>query len=403
MDKQESVRRSESSSKRKPSADLPGYLLILNWPVSIPGGVNEAVLGLAQDLQTRGYHPIIGVATWAKDPQPEMARGIEIVSLRLRDPYAEGSGVRLLPGFLRTLPSDIRSLVAFLRLRNIQVVNSYFPSLDVGIILLLKLLGVYQGKFIFTFQGADIRAIGKTQGLVRKIWQLLIRKADGIVACSEALSREVISVVPGAHVTTIHNGVDVRLFSRTRQPRSRLQRILHIGKFEYKKSQDVVLRAFRRLLEIDPDVSLVLIGATGPELDQTRTLISDLGLESKVELHVNVPHEQLPAFMETADIFVLPSRVEPFGIVLLEAGAAGLPVIATRVGGIPELIEHERTGLLISPDSVDELEAAIKRLMIDTSLAESLARNWQDKVLASWSWRATGQKYIALLQEMSST
>jgi glycosyltransferase involved in cell wall biosynthesis len=88
--------------------------------------------------------------------------------------------------------------------------------------------------------------------------------------------------------------------------------------------------------------------------------------------------------------------------VLLEAGAAGLPVIAARVGGIPELMEHERTGLLIPPDDAEALAAAIRRLITDSLLADSLARSWHERVLATWSWNATGQKYIALIQDMDS-
>jgi glycosyltransferase involved in cell wall biosynthesis len=229
----------------------------------------------------------------------------------------------------------------------------------------------------------------------------VIGQADGVAACSEALRREVLRVAPGARVVTIHNGVDRALFACAREPRPRLRRILHIGKFEHKKAQDIVLQAFRRILRDFPDARLQLVGAEGPALAETRMLISGLGLAQSVELHVNAPHEQVPAFMQAADIFVLPSRLEPFGIVLLEAGVSGLPVIATRVGGIPELIEHEQTGLLIAPDDAAALESAIRRLMADRPLAEALARRWQQRVLATWSWRTTGQKHIELVQQKS--
>jgi glycosyltransferase involved in cell wall biosynthesis len=391
----------DAYDNREVITPLPGYLLVLNWPVSIPGGVNEAVLGLAQDLKAHGYHPIIGVASWSKDAQPEEFRGIDVASLRLREPFAEGAGLRLLPGFLRTLIADARALLAFLRFHNIQVVNSCFPSLNISSLLLLKSLGAYRGKLILTFHGADIQLIGRTSGLLRKVWLRVIGQADGVAACSEALRREVLRVAPGARVVTIHNGVDRALFACAREPRPRLRRILHIGKFEHKKAQDIVLQAFRRILRDFPDARLQLVGAEGPALAETRMLISGLGLAQSVELHVNAPHEQVPAFMQAADIFVLPSRLEPFGIVLLEAGVSGLPVIATRVGGIPELIEHEQTGLLIAPDDAAALESAIRRLMADRPLAEALARRWQQRVLATWSWRTTGQKHIELVQQKS--
>jgi glycosyltransferase involved in cell wall biosynthesis len=324
-----------------------------------------------------------------------------VVSLRLREPLSQSTGLRLLTGFFLTLPSDIRALWALLRNRNVQVVNAHFPALNVITVAILKALGLYRGKLLLTFQGADIQDARQSTGLRRRLWRTLITRADGVVACSEALRRDVLEFAPRAHVTTIHNGADVGLFAGVTRPRrSTIRRLLHIGKFEHKKSQDIILRAFAQLLTVYPDCSLTLIGADGPLLLQTRELIERLGLEQRAELHVNVPHDQLPSFMEQADLFLLPSRIEPFGIVLLEAGAAGLPVIATRVGGIPELIEHERSGLLIAADNVDELVQAIRRLIENPSLAEELGRNWHTRVMSTWSWDVNCEKYLHLVEQL---
>jgi glycosyltransferase involved in cell wall biosynthesis len=383
------------------SSKAPGHLLTLNWPVHVPGGVNETVLGLAQQLQARGFPATVAIAKWSKEPQPAETRGVEVISLRLREPLSQGAGPRLLPGFLLTLASDSRALLSLLRDKNIQVVNANFPTLNVAVIPILKALGLYRGKFLLTFHGADIAEVSGSSGLVRRVWRALITRADGVVACSDALRREVLQFAPQARVTAIHNGADIALFNGIIRPsQPSIRRILHIGKFEHKKSQDVILHAFKRLLESHPDCSLVLIGADGPLLRQTRALIQELGLEKQVELHVNVPHDQLPRFMEKAELFILPSRVEPFGIVLLEAGAAGLPVVATQVGGIPELIEHERTGLLISPDSVEELALAMRRLIENPDLAGELGRKWHERVIATWSWDITCQKYLQMIDRI---
>lgn len=384
------------------SSKPPGHLLTLNWPVHVPGGVNEAVLGLARQLQAHGVRPTVAVATWSKEPQPPETRGVEVVSLRLREPLSPSAGLKLLPGFLVTLVSSSRALRSLLRERNIQVVNAHFPTLDVALISWLKRFRLYRGKLVLTFHGADITEISRTTGLVRRTWQRLLSRADGVVACSEALRREVLQFAPQARVTAIHNGADVALFSGISRPEGQpIRRILHIGKFEYKKSQDVILHAFKRLLAKYPDCSLVLIGADGPMLRQTRALIVELGLEKCVEVHVNVPHDQLPRLMEHADLFVLPSRAEPFGIVLLEAGAAGLPVVASWVGGIPELIEHERTGLLIQPGSVEALECAMRRLIEHPELARELGGQWRERVLSTWSWKVTCEKYLEMVAAMT--
>ena len=287
-----------------------------------------------------------------------------------------------------------------LRDKNIRVVNAYFPGLNIVLFFLFKALGLYRGKIVLTFQGGDIAEISRSSGHVRRIWRFLIAKADAVVACSHALRQDVVQFSPRARVTAIHNGVDVDLFSKIiREPRPSIRKILHIGKFEHKKSQDIILPAFKQLLATHPDCSLTLVGGAGPLVEETRALIARLGLQKHVEMSVNVPHDHLPGLMEKSDLFLLPSRVEPFGIVLLEAGASGLPVIATNVGGIPELIENERTGLLIEPGSVGELELAMRRLIDDPRFAWDLARKWRERVLATWSWDVTCQKYLSLLAD----
>lgn len=376
------------------------YLIILNWPIWHTGGVNEVVLNLAQQLRMESsYESIIGIASWdSSEHTTAVVRGNEVIQLRIRVPYASRRGFRVFAAFLATLPVDLWKLARFLRERRVRVINTQFTGLNSYAFLLLKWLGLFRGKIILTFQGADMTGVGKTKGFHRRIWRYLITRVDGVVACSEALRRDVRAFAPKAKVVAIHNGVDLALFDRSRINRRERRSILHIGKFEHKKSQDVLLRAFQLLLGTIPDACLVLIGSVGPCLAQVQRMIADLGLEDRVEVHVDLPHEELPQFMDQADLFVLPSRSEPFGIVSLEAGAAGLPVVATRVGGIPELIEDGITGTLVPPDNVTELEHAIRDLLTDTAKADRLAQAWHETVTKKWSWRRMCEQYLELVE-----
>jgi glycosyltransferase involved in cell wall biosynthesis len=378
--------------EQPPSA---GYLLTVNWPVSATGGVNEVILSLAQQLRAQAaYNPVIAVTSWDYSPQPSLVRDMEIVNLRLRPPFVPGKGLWSFAAFLATLAADMRALAAFVRDRRIEVINAHFPDLNAYAVLLMKTLGLFRGKLLLSFHGADIVAISQTRGFHRAAWRNLITRADRAVTCSEAMARDVLHFAPRARVVTIHNGMDVHLFGRNPRIRYSRRRILHIGKFEHKKAHDVLLQAFQLLLESVPDAFLVLVGATGPELAHVRALVSALGLEHKVEIHIDVPHERVPEFMDRADVFVLPSRSEPFGIVMLEAGAAGLPVVATRVGGVPELIEDGETGLLVPPDDAIGLERAIRLLLTDAAAADRLALAWHERVLSNWSWEQTCRKYL---------
>jgi glycosyltransferase involved in cell wall biosynthesis len=353
------------------------------------------VLALARNLKSLGaYDPVIGIASWGGTPQPSVEAGVDVVSLRLRPPFLPGVGPRSVVAFLRTLPSDVWRLASLIRKRRIEVINAHFPDLNMWVIALLKALGVFRGTLLLSFHGADVVGISETRGIHRAAWRALISRADRVVACSEALASDLVSFAPRARVVAIHNGVDLQLFGRPCSGRPVRRRILHVGKFERKKGQDVILEAFRVLLQRVPDASLVLVGAEGPELAHVRAQVGRLGLEGSVEIHVNVPHEQVPYFMERADLFLLPSRSEPFGIVLLEAGAAGLPVVASRVGGIPELIEDGRTGLLLPPDDAVALEHAMRRVLTEPEMADRLALAWHDRVVSGWSWDRTCTLYL---------
>jgi glycosyltransferase involved in cell wall biosynthesis len=226
--------------------------------------------------------------------------------------------------------------------------------------------------FILSLHGADLESIRTGRNAYKRIWQSVMESADAVTACSEDLARQTREFAPRARVFVVHNGVDVGLF-RAAQRGGGPRTILHVGKFEHKKGQDVLLAAFRRLADRLADARLHLVGATGPTLESVQHQVTALGLTGRVRLDVDVPHERIPTFMAEASLFVLPSRREPFGVVLLEAGAAALPVVATRVGGIPELMQDGRTGLLVEPDDPRQLEDALYRVLTDEALAATLA------------------------------
>jgi glycosyltransferase involved in cell wall biosynthesis len=375
---------------------LPVYLLAVNWRIEPFGGVNQVVLNLARQLQNDSpYRPIIAELTWDHAPKPSATGGIPVVNLRARGL----SGIRPILGWLASLPADLLTLGRFLREERVAAVNFHFPGLNTVVFFLLRWFGLYRGRLLLSFHGADITAIANLRWFYRMLWRWVINSADAVTTCSEALRNQLLAVAPHAtRVLAIHNGVDPGPFDGNRAPREHRRTVLHIGKFEHKKSQDILLKAFHLLLKSLPDASLILVGATGPMVDTVREQISLLGLPDRVELHVDVPHERVPEFFDRADLFVLPSRAEPFGLALLEAGAAGVPVVAARVGGIPELVEDGVTGILVPAEDVAALEAAMRLMLTDPETATRMAQAWRDKVLACWSWRETCHRYLTLIE-----
>jgi glycosyltransferase involved in cell wall biosynthesis len=142
---------------------------------------------------------------------------------------------------------------------------------------------------------------------------------------------------------------------------------------------------------LPPQAQLVIVG-DGPQRDALEAQLDRSPARNQTHLVGFVPHHRVPAFLACADVLVLPSAYEELGSVLVEAMAAGLPVVATRVGGIPDLIQHEVTGLLAPVGDVPALAAAVTRLLDDRELAARLAAAAQRHVLSYHCWPVLAQR-----------
>src|SRR5690606_25667459 len=127
------------------------------------------------------------------------------------------------------------------------------------------------------------------------------------------------------------------------------------------------------------------------------------GLVGRVHLFPDIPHAQVANFFRAASLFVLPSRQEPFGIVLLEAGAFGLPVVASRVGGIPEILTDGATGRLVAPGDAEELAASMRSVLTDRVTSVEMGERLRRHVFSRFAWTTAYEKYIALLEEAKET
>jgi glycosyltransferase involved in cell wall biosynthesis len=369
-------------------------MFVLSWPPTGVGGVNEAVLGLARALQAGSrLRPIIAVTSWSNIPLPSEIRGIPVIGIRLHDGYESGLWTAIKSA--ARIPADLAAISGVLKDNDVEVVNLHFPTLGGAAFLLLRRLGMYKGKVALTFHGSDIRNTRDSRGVIRRVWQAYIRGADAIIVCSHALASEVLKLCPERIVQVIYNGADIELFSRVAKiSGSGKKRILHVGKYEPIKAHDILLKAYRLLLDRGLDGVLTLIGATGPALDRTRQ--SALAFGDSVRVCVDVEHARIPEYMADCDLFVLPSRAEGFPIVLVEAGAAGLPVVATNVGGIPELITHRKTGILVAPDDPLALADAMAEVLEGSPLASSLALALHAKA-QTFTWARAAEDLIASL------
>ena len=170
----------------------------------------------------------------------------------------------------------------------------------------------------------------------------------------------------------IPSGVEPHLFSVTHErPLAQLRgpRIVFIGRLTAAKGVHTLLEAFAR---VGANGAHLLFVGDGPDRGALEHEIAERHLGDRVRITGFVPHDRVPQHLAHADVLVLPSAYEELGSILLEAMEAGVPVIASRTGGIPDLVEHGGNGLLLHPGAADQLAMAIDGVLADDTLAERL-------------------------------
>src|SRR5919197_2191581 len=223
-----------------------------------------------------------------------------------------------------------------------------------------------------------------------------LRKADLVLGCSKFISQGIRAAIPEVadRTRTIYNGADLSEFvpPQTGRPPDGALKLLSVGRISPEKGTHVLLEAFasivRRRPNVEPDVvgeEAVLPAEMLASLDdplvrslapvyRPGTYLSAISARlpaearERVRFHGKVPHADLPAFYRQADVLVFPSLSEAFGKPLVEAMASALPVVATRVGGIPEVVVDGETGLLVQPHDAVALSEAVERLSSDAEL-----------------------------------
>jgi len=386
----------------------PSYVIVAPWSPDYGGGVNEVVLNLYRAIERAGQMtPLIMLSERsAFRPVQRAVDGRRTVYLRLISPWSAARPLTRLVKWVLTAPVVLVTLLWFCRRRRVVAFNFHYPSLDAFPIALLRRAGLFRGALILSFHGSDLQELFAAGRLERWLWRFVLRHASAVVACSHALAAKVSTfagTIP-ARVHAIHNGVDIGTLMRevdhsASPPPAVLERdfILSIATFERQKGLDVLLRAFARVRRTHPRLRLVLVGRSGPEEKRLRVLAVELGIDGDVLFYNDVPHSQVGLFLERAKVFALPSRAEAFGIVVLEAAAYRVPVVASRVGGIPEIVVDGESGVLVEPGNPEALAGALERVLADDAWARGLGERLHRRVATGFSWDRAHQAYQALL------
>lgn len=379
----------------------PVYLFFLPWSLCHIGGVNQVVASLAAQMKAEGqFEPLVLTSDWdARVPVFEEVRGIRTVRWRIRS-FARGMGIKASLSYRLWERSFRSTFASFCEEHNVAAVNVHFPNDTAFAIERLLAFNKKPLPLLLSFHGGDVTNISKLSEARKSDWRRLIGRAHATVHCSNDLAGRLNTVLQAdLQCHTVYSGVDSHAFASQGfgEPPAGKRVILHVGKFDRNKGQDLLIDAFARVASQFPDVMLHLVGGSGPSLELLRAAAAAAGLADRIRFTIDVPPDEMPSHFRQAHYFVLPSRTEGFGLVLLEAGAFSLPVVATRVGGIPEIIEDACSGLLIEPNDASALTQALHKLLSEPNTARQLGEQLNRHVRDNFSWTKTRQQYEALV------
>lgn len=219
---------------------------------------------------------------------------------------------------------------------------------------------------------------------------------DKIIVNSEAVREAVIAQEHAnpSDVIVIPNGIELQRFQSIEtwqnMPEDAMKNVGMIANLREVKGVDLFIRAAEKIRQRHPNTLFQIVG-TGKAATY-QALINQLGLSAHVHLLGSL--DAIPHFLDTLDVAVLPSRAEGLSNALLEYMASGRPIVATNVGGNPELIDHEQTGLLVDPEKVDALADGVTRLLENTLLAERLATRARQTITHKFSFESVALQHV---------
>ena len=229
----------------------------------------------------------------------------------------------------------------------------------------------------------------------------LLRRADWVAACSPAVLRRTAAQVPeiAERASAITNALPLPDLEPAALPRDPA-RLLCLGRLVPDKGFDLALRAFALILPSFPSVRMIIAGQ-GQERSALERLAAELGIAASVEFPGQIAPPQVPALLNTASAVLVPSNwFEPFGLVALQAAQMARPVVASRVGGLQDVVLDGQTGLLVEQGDVAALAAATARLLADTQLAAALGRAGYHHARRAFSWDRHVGAYVGLYDRL---
>lgn len=369
----------------------------MRFPPEHLGGAEIAAYKLAKKLSDRGHQIHVFTTRINKVPELTDESGFTVHRLKTIE----------IP-VLRTIIFSLRSLweikdlkIDIVHSQSISVYNAGLPALIIKKILGLPYIAWGRGSDIFLSKGCE-----------RFFNKIILKTADSIIVLTQAMGDKLTTLVSIPY-EVIPNGCDTEQFKNLNKDICRKKLnietnekiILFVGRLHPVKGIEYLVDAMVHIQKRYKNTKLLIIG-NGEQKRELEKRVNNYKLNDFVQFIGELPHSQLPDFFVASDFFVLPSISEGFPNVLLEAMAAGLPVIGTKIPGIPEIINNSRNGILVEPKDSLAIARAIQYLIDHPVEQTVISKNNLDDV-KKFEWKSIlpviEQIYIRVIKKSQGT
>ncbi|WP_156753470.1 glycosyltransferase family 4 protein [Actinokineospora pegani] len=390
-------------------------VLMLSWeyPPVVVGGLGRHVHALAVHLAAQGHEVVVlcrheaGTDAGTHPTTDVLDSGVRVVRVA-EDPTHLVFEQDLVAWTLAMGHAMVRAGLAMLHDWKPDVVHAHDWLVTHPAIALASFAGV---PLVATIHATEA---GRHSGWlsqplnqqVHSVEWWLANRADALITCSSAMRAEVAHLfeVDPAGISVIHNGIEPRGW-RVSPAAVRAARELHspdgaplllfFGRLEWEKGVHDLIAALPLIRRTHPGTRLVVAGK-GSQAAALLELARKLRVRRAVEFAGHLSDRELVATLAAADAVVLPSRYEPFGIVALEAAAAGAPLVASTAGGLGEVVVQDRTGLSFPPGDVDAIVTAARRVLDDPAAAKRRARQAKSRLPKDFDWGLIAEQTAAV-------
>ena len=298
--------------------------------------------------------------------------------------------------YYRTLLKDIKASIQSFQP---DIVHAHYLS-DNG------LFGALSGfhPLIVSAWGTDVYDYPKWSGSRARVIRYVLRKADCILSTSHVMAKEVFKYTDKEWLFVTPFGVDMSLFKPLPVVKQKNHVVFGIVKtLSHGYGIDTLIDAFALVRARRPELSISLrIVGEGKEREQLERQAADLGLSKEISFMGRIANDKLPEVINQFDIFVALSRIESFGVAVVEAMATGCPVIVSDAPGFTEIVEHGQSGLIVKRDDPQQASEAMENLVDHEELRLSLAKNGRERVRALYDWGKNVEEMISVYKLMST-